>query len=171
MHLVDLFERRLQAAFIDDHIIGHVQALLAARLACENTAGTALTLAVTGHQAPNLDGFVAIHNEDAVHLVSHRRGSQQGYDEHLVGALRSGGKLERALANSGVEDVLEALTGVIIRKYDPAHNRPIQCSFLSQHGIAKLPRDCGQRRGTGFDNLAGDNIRIDDIGTQFREKN
>ena len=63
----------------------------------------------------------------------------------------------------------ESLTGVVVGKYALSHGRTIECAVSGDHIIAELLSYFVQGRLARFDDLAGDDIGIDQLRAERSE--
>ncbi len=169
IQLTDGCPRRLEFPPIVDNLVRDGEPFFTTRLGGEDTLRILRGFVIAVHQPLHLGVFVAVDDEDPVNELPERRTRQQRYDDELVraaGSVRLSPGLE---ANAGMQDCLEFAPRVIVRKYERAHCGPVEVARRFDHMVAETRPDLIERRLTGRNDLAGDDIGVDNGDAEIGE--
>lgn len=158
-----------QAALIADDIVGDREPIVATGLRREYTPCLFLGFQVTCEQAADLRLLTAVDDENTIDDILQLRSDQQWDDDHLVGALGSVGLSHRFLRDARMQERLEIRAGRFIRKYMATQGGTIEMAVVGQHRITEAIADFLERGLARRDDLASDQIGIDDRDAEFRE--
>ena len=111
--------------------------------------------------------FVAIHYQDTVHEIPQRRIDQQGHHDNLIVATRVSGLPDGLVLNQRVRDSFEPLPSVVVCKHNATQCRSIEFTVVLKDRVAEFMPYLVQRGHAGLDNLPCDDVRVDDLRTEF----
>ena len=176
---VDLDQSLLQGAIAGDDVVGDRESLVVAGLGADTGVRLLFGHPAQPHEPINPGLGTRVHHHDAVELggarrCTARRGLDQKWhviDHHRirVGLPRCSEELAGPGTNGGVGDCIENCSLRGICKNDRTECRTIERAIGRDHRGSEVLGDCRERRGAGFNDLAGDTVGIDHHRTQLSE--
>jgi len=161
--------RVVNFAFIEDHVIGYRQALVATRLCSNDASCLIFSPRIAGKQSIDLSLFITIDDENAIDEICERRACKQWNDDYLVFAAGQVSVAPRLSTNSRMEDFLQSKTLTIVGKNRLAHGGPVKMASRIDYVLAKSCLDLIKRRLSGCDNFSRNYVGIDNRYTQLLE--
>lgn len=164
----------LDAVVVVDNVISNVQAIFPIRLCCKNPACLVDRFAVACQQTLDLRVLFAIHDKYTIYKLQQGRSEEEGNDDELVAP---SGKVSLApclSADPRMENSLESLAIIFVGEHDLAHGGTIEIAGGIDHALAEARLNLVKCRLPRRDDLAGDNVGIDnrsaEVGEQVSDK-
>lgn len=156
-----------EGAVVGDDVISDSQALAPAGLSREDTACLCFGFRIACEQAAELCTFVAIDDQNSIHERLQGRFDQKRYCDDLILTTGFVRLTSRFFLNAWMQDRFEPPARIIVGKYEPPHYRAIQRSVVINDGFAKGPSNLIQRGLPGHDDLARDDVCIDNSDAEL----
>ncbi len=168
----DLLAQVLDPFRVRHHVVGHVEPRRTRRLGLERCFRLFPGHRVPCHEPFDLHGLRHVHDQDTVDMIASATLGQQRNHEYLVGpGLCRGNRLALHCGADGrMQDRLEPGACRCVAEDELAQPTPVEPAVGVEHFAAKGLCDSGQRRLAGLDNLAGDEISVDQRHAVGREQ-
>ncbi len=162
MAALHLIPKRVQVAVVRDHIVRGLEPHCTRRLGRENGASLLERRAVAGLQAPDLQRFVAIDDEDPIDPRSVALLDEQGEGEDLIGAVGRRCPLLEGLEDGWVCQRFETRARSRVGEDELTQRAAIEAAVGTKISLAESLDDTGEERRSGGRDLACDDVGIDD---------
>ena len=159
-----------QITLVTYDIIGNGQPFFAARLRCNDALGLLPGLIIADQQPFELHLRAAIHHQNPIHGIAHRRLEKQWHHDDDVGLAGFVGALVSDVPNQRMKDALELRPTGVVGEDDAPHRGAVQPAVIIDDRIAELlpdSIDCWRARG---DDFSCDNVGIDNRRAEFRKE-
>ena len=167
---VNLFEQRVAAAVVLDHVVGDRETLFARRLSSKDALRCLTAPTIPPHEPVDLGFRVAVDDEYAIDEQFQWRLGQQRHNDDLVFAACGIRLPDGLFTNNRMQYCFEQLSRIVDGKDQLTQCRPVQRPGLRQYAIAEGFSDFLQRRLAWRHNVARDYVGVDDGNAASRKR-